>query len=292
MFFTSLVVVVLGLSHLLSLGASMNIEQPLQKRLTSIKTNIMCNFASTLNMPVYETCDQIWDYQNPDVDWPENQCRTGSFQSPINIDSSMAKKHLPLLKYGLNFSPGYSTLQRGMVTNDGHTIKFTVDESNGAIVSGGPLANSYTLAQFHFHWGSKRGQGSEHTINGNSFDAELHLVHYKSSYESFAAAFDDAQPDSIAVLGIFLQEADGITDSESINNLRLAARELAQGSNKKTKSAVYHNWNVIQNPSVPLTAKRNKSPDFPEYLNSKLIEGSSPSVDMDVRLDDFTSDLG
>ena len=165
-------------------------------------------------------------------------------------------------------------------------------ESNGAGISGGPLASSYILAQFHFHWGSRRGQGSEHTINGKAYDAELHLVHYKSSYDSFAAAFDAARPDSLAVVGIFLQEADGVTDSESIDNLGLAARELAQGSNKKTKSAAYHNWNVIQNPSVPLTAKVNKSPDFPEYVTSKLIGGSSPSVDMDVRLEDFTSDLG
>ena len=46
-----------------------------------------------------------------------------------------------------------------MVMNDGHSIKFTVDESNGASISGGPLDSSYKLAQFHFHWGSRNGQG-------------------------------------------------------------------------------------------------------------------------------------
>ena len=54
-----------------------------------------------------------------------------------------------------------STLQRGMLSNDGHSIKFTVDESNGAGVSGGPLKSAYTLAQFHLHWGSRRGQGPD-----------------------------------------------------------------------------------------------------------------------------------
>ena len=75
---------------------------------------------------------------------------------------------------------------------------------------------------------SSYGKGSEHTVNGKSYDAELHLVHYKSSYASFAAAYDDAKPDSLAVIGIFLEEASGITDSTSMDNLRLAAKELYQ----------------------------------------------------------------
>ena len=45
-------------------------------------------------------------------------------------------------------------------------VKVTVDESVGAAISGGPLTGDYTLAQFHLHWGSKSGQGSEHTVDG------------------------------------------------------------------------------------------------------------------------------
>ena len=45
-------------------------------------------------------------------------------------------------------------------------VKFSVDESKGAMISGGPLTDSYKLNQFHFHWGSKQGQGSEHTVDG------------------------------------------------------------------------------------------------------------------------------
>ena len=102
MLFIGLGVAGLGLSLLIGLDVSMNIEQPLQKRRT-LKANILCNFASTL-----EICDQIWDYRDPDADWPESECRTGSFQSPINIDPSTAKKkQLPFLKRGLNFSQGY-----------------------------------------------------------------------------------------------------------------------------------------------------------------------------------------
>ena len=46
------------------------------------------------------------------------------------------------------------------------SVKFSVDESHGARISGGPLNNSYILNQFHLHWGSTNGQGSEHTLNG------------------------------------------------------------------------------------------------------------------------------
>lgn len=38
-----------------------------------------------------------------------------------------------------------------------------------------------------------------------SFDAELHLVHYKSSYSSINAAIAADQPDSLAVVGILIK---------------------------------------------------------------------------------------
>ena len=46
------------------------------------------------------------------------------------------------------------------------SVKFNVDEMMGASISGGPLSDTYILSQFHLHWGSENGQGSEHTLNG------------------------------------------------------------------------------------------------------------------------------
>ena len=40
-------------------------------------------------------------------------------------------------------------------------------------LSGGPLDHKYQLVQFHAHWGSKDGQGAEHTIRGKQYDAEV-----------------------------------------------------------------------------------------------------------------------
>ena len=54
------------------------------------------------------------------------------------------------------------------------------------LLIGGPLNDEYELWQFHAHWGSKDGQGSEHTVDGKNYAAELHLgqnfVLFSSSY--------------------------------------------------------------------------------------------------------------
>ena len=55
----------------------------------------------------------------------------------------------------------------------------------------------------HAHWGDIEGVGSEHTLNGAPFDAELHIVHYNTKYGSPGEAFD--KEDGLAVLGIFLK---------------------------------------------------------------------------------------
>ena len=54
----------------------------------------------------------------------------------------------------------------------------------------------------HAHWGDKSGVGSEHTVDGTPYDAELHIVHFNTKYPSPAEAFD--QEDGLAVLGIFI----------------------------------------------------------------------------------------
>ena len=67
-----------------------------------------------------------------------------------------------------------------------------------------------------------------------SYDAELHLVHYRSDYDNLTAAIADGQGNSLAVVGIFIQENmpwdqyHGVMDSETVNNLKMAANELSK----------------------------------------------------------------
>ena len=44
--------------------------------------------------------------------------------------------------------------------------------------------------------------GSEHTVDGAPYDAELHIVHFNTKYGSPGDAFD--KEDGLAVLGIFI----------------------------------------------------------------------------------------
>jgi carbonic anhydrase len=90
------------------------------------------------------------------------------------------------------------------ITNNGHSIKVSIDY-HGSELSGGPLGNKhFCLEQFHFHWGSINSQGSEHTVAGFSYPAEVHLVHWNCErYSSFSEAVPSE--DGLAVLGVFLQ---------------------------------------------------------------------------------------
>ena len=73
--------------------------------------------------------------------------------------------------------------------------------------------------QMHAHWGSCAGHGSEHTVDGKQYDAELHIVHFNTkvlswlSYYTFVIASlqygtpENAadKPDGLAVLGVFIE---------------------------------------------------------------------------------------
>ena len=48
-------------------------------------------------------------------------------------------------------------------------------------ISGGPLNGKYRLEQFHFHWGSNSGRGSEHTLNDFVYSSEVMFLIIKNS---------------------------------------------------------------------------------------------------------------
>lgn len=56
--------------------------------------------------------------------------------------------------------------------NNGHSLKITVP-SFTYFVYGGGLEGNFTTAQFHLHWGSSDSKGSEHTIDGKQYAAEV-----------------------------------------------------------------------------------------------------------------------
>lgn len=44
-----------------------------------------------------------------------------------------------------------------------------------SVLTGGPLSGTYRLRQIHFHWGSNDEAGSEHTVDGMKYAAEVRL---------------------------------------------------------------------------------------------------------------------
>ncbi|XP_044130601.1 carbonic anhydrase 1-like [Bufo gargarizans] len=125
----------------------------------------------------------------------------GNFQSPIDIRSKEAKFDASLKSLSINYSP--SSIKS--IINIGHSFHvISEDTADISVVKGGPLSASYRLINFHFHWGPTNDLGSEHTVDGKAYSAELHLVHWNAEkYPSFAEASKNL--DGCAVLTVFLQ---------------------------------------------------------------------------------------
>lgn len=117
-------------------------------------------------------------------------------QSPIDIITKdvVLSAHLGELTLANWDSPVDGTL-----ANNGHSVQFSPS-------AGSPQATfrnhrgTYVLQQFHFHWGRREGEGSEHRVDGQQYEAELHLVHLKEG-----ASTSDTDGDTYSVIGAFCQ---------------------------------------------------------------------------------------
>ncbi|XP_063915261.1 carbonic anhydrase 2-like isoform X2 [Zophobas morio] len=124
----------------------------------------------------------------------------GDRQSPVDIQQVCLKS----LNTNQKLTWRYIAENTEDVTNPGYCWKVHV-RGDGSELTGGPLEdNKYVLEQFHCHWGQDNDQGSEHTVNGEKYAGELHLVHWNTTkYCSFAEAAK--YPDGLCVIGVFLK---------------------------------------------------------------------------------------
>ncbi|XP_034034032.1 carbonic anhydrase 4 [Thalassophryne amazonica] len=132
--------------------------------------------------------------------WPAQFPRCGGLrQSPINIATSKVHVNSALLPF--NFI-GHTSRINITAENKGHSAHFSLPQS--VQLTGGALAGRYRAAQFHFHWGGDGKPGSEHTIDGERFPMEMHIVHFKEPYGSLAEAEHDMA--GIALLAFLFEE--------------------------------------------------------------------------------------
>ncbi|XP_056157746.1 carbonic anhydrase 14 [Lampris incognitus] len=137
----------------------------------------------------------------------------GSSQSPVDVVTNQTKYDPSLtpltpLGYGQHGNRPFT------LYNNGHTVMIDLPDW----MSLGGLPWLYTAAQMHLHWGSGGPShgGSEHTVNGVSADAELHVVHFNSElYPNMSTAM--TQKDGLAVLGILIET--GEETNQAFNNI-------------------------------------------------------------------------
>ena len=130
--------------------------------------------------------DPHWSYEGDEgpEHWAEisakyAMCRDGKNQSPVNL---IADYHvgLPELVFEYHGTPIHET-------NNGHTILLKVSGDNYLNVP--EKKWRFKLLQGHFH------SPSEHTINGESFPMEIHLVH-------------EDEDGRLAVVGVMVEEGE------------------------------------------------------------------------------------
>ncbi|GMS92083.1 hypothetical protein PENTCL1PPCAC_14258, partial [Pristionchus entomophagus] len=91
----------------------------------------------------------------------------------------------------------------------GDCVEVTVDEKgcwrvtarhhSTSMIRASHLPGTYRLLQFHAHWG-----GSEHTLDGKRFDAEIHFVYWNTHY--FIPEEACTKSDGLAVLAILVEK--------------------------------------------------------------------------------------
>lgn len=126
-----------------------------------------------------------WSYQNTtgpnywaDLTPDFATCTRGKSQSPINLT---AAESADLIDPDFHYEPVPLNL-----LNNGHTVQVPYAPGSYVMLDG----QQYNLLQFHFH------SPSEHAIEGQPWDAELHLVHQNDAGD-------------LAVVAVLLQADDG-----------------------------------------------------------------------------------
>uniref|UniRef100_H0UTU7 Carbonic anhydrase n=1 Tax=Cavia porcellus TaxID=10141 RepID=H0UTU7_CAVPO len=133
--------------------------------------------------------------------WPQvSPACAGRFQSPVDIRPELTafRQALgPVQLLGFELQPRPELRLR----NNGHTVQLSLPP--GLEMALGP-GREYRAQQLHLHWGTSDRPGSEHTVDGHRFPAEIHVVHLNTAFSKVEAAL--GRPGGLAVLAAFLQE--------------------------------------------------------------------------------------
>jgi len=241
-------------------------------------------------------------------------CNKGRNQSPINfnINSDFISK---AGKAKLYYSRDYCQDQDFILKNNGHTVQASVrgDLTSTSFFQGDQdnLANKqYVFSQLHFHWGSNKDQGSEHTFNDKSYVMEAHLVHYSSEFDSLTDAIKSKQPNALAVVGIVyvlsdrenmglkpilkalknLKKSGDSTTGTNLNLVKLLPKEEERfhnlqynGSLTTPDCAEVVLWNVLRNADFITETQLQQFRDQSDARSKPLQDNFRPTQDLNDR---------
>lgn len=167
-----------------------------------------------------------WTYSGeagPDQ-WPNlgfTKC-AGERQSPINVVTNrvIPKRFKPISFNYFDQIP--LTLN---LSNNYHSATARMTWEKVPMIKDGGLPGRYEVINFHFHWGRSDFKGSEHTIDGESYPLEMHIVCQNTKYKELSEAV--LHPDGLAVLGVMYELSD--TNSRAIRSLEPALRNITAG---------------------------------------------------------------
>ena len=111
-------------------------------------------------------------------------------QSPINIighkgglhnhpygsaPPRSTSKRMPLNFQGAYANGAGGRVRGGVVENDGYCVRYVLPDGEKATITGGALDHKdvFQLHSFHVHFGSEDWHGSEHTVDGQAYSAEV-----------------------------------------------------------------------------------------------------------------------
>ncbi|NWY44366.1 CAH4 anhydrase, partial [Sylvia atricapilla] len=146
-----------------------------------------------------QKCEQPQCKDPPQWHQVSDWCK-GNRQSPVNIVTRnvVYDKNLKALTF-----EGYDVKDSAKWTleNNGHTGNASPK------VGGGGLKRKYKAVEFHLHWGvpgePQTVPGSEHSIDGQKYPMELHVVHIREDASDVTEA--KKTTDGLAVLAFFIE---------------------------------------------------------------------------------------
>ncbi|XP_031572152.1 carbonic anhydrase 2-like [Actinia tenebrosa] len=156
-------------------------------------------------------------------DWGKmyEKCK-GSNQSPIVIFPQATPYKIASKPMAME-SDNALGLVTGVLTNNGHTVQFTVNAKGGMVfLAGGPADSAnYILSTIQFHVGCTDGSGSEHTLNAIPASAEMQMIFYNKKYKNINNAV--IKPDGVTIIAVLFDYYGGYTLYENPTLERLVS---------------------------------------------------------------------